>query len=96
MENNLIIVTDWERVAGDDFYLSYEWDGEDKENIKSARKLQKEGKLFYGYIVDAKNYAIYWQMDSDGVLIDEDCNVIVHCESSVINDSHEHVESYDI
>lgn len=94
--NNLIIVTDWEKVDADDFYLSDDYIKEDKENVKAARELQKKGELYQAYIVDAKNYAIYYQMDSQSVYVDSDCAVVLHCENSIIGNSHDHREEYDI
>ncbi len=90
-----VLVTDWEHVAGDDFYISYKYTGEEKETIKEARKLQREGKLYYGYIVEALAYCVYYQMDSHAVLIDKDSNVIINCESSVINNQHKHREEFN-
>lgn len=58
--DNLILVTDWEKVQADDFYLSDDWakhTGEIEE-ITQARELQKEGQLHVAYIVDAKSYAM--------------------------------------
>ena len=97
MENNLILVSDWEKVDKDDFYLSESWEKkEGKENIKTAKELQKKGELFYGYIVSAVSYAIYGQMDSNQVLINNDGDVIIHCGDTVINNDHSHREEYDI
>lgn len=88
-EKDLILCTSWERVAGDEFYLSYEWEREESENIKKGRELQKEGNLYYGYIVPAVDYAIYLQMDAHQVLIDNDFNIIVNCESAVIDNKQD-------
>jgi hypothetical protein len=88
--NNLIIVTDWEKVKKDDWYLSKEWE-ETGEDCKRARELQKEGRLFIGYMVDAKNYAIYGEMDSQEVFIDDDGYIVIYCESVVINNRHKMV-----
>jgi len=91
--NNLILVTDWEKVEKDDFYLTDDWK---KENDNTeARELQKEGKLYVAYIVNAVSYAIYTQMDADQVFIDNDGEVILHCESAVIGNNHEHREEYN-
>jgi len=88
---NLILVTNWEKVEDDSFYLTDKWiENGDKEAIEKARELQKESSLYEAYIVDAKNYAIYSQMDADQVFIDSDDNIILHCESAVINNNHEH------
>jgi len=94
---DMILVTNWEKVDKDDFYLSKDWarhtDG--KETISRAKKLQREGNLFYAYIVPAVNFAIYKQMDAQGVLIDNDASVIVECESDVIGNEYQHREKWE-
>lgn len=96
MDNNLILVSNWEQVDKDDFYLSDEWSKhEDIDNIKTARKSQKEGNLYIAYVVDAKNYALYSQMDADQVFINGDDDIILHCESAVIDNKHCHRIEYD-
>ena len=101
-----ILVTDWIEVDKDDFYLTrdlfqnevyiYPWiENASKENMKQARKLQKSGELYYGYIVDATNYAVFQQMDSEQVLIDSDANVIIICENAIIGNNHTHREKYE-
>lgn len=88
--NDLIVVTNWEEVEKDDFYLTKEWEKEvGKENIKRAKALQKEGNLFIAYIVNAKDYCIYGQMDSDQIFIDDKQNEILRCETQVIGDDLE-------
>ena len=70
----------------DSFYLSDDWKNEvGKDVLKEARKLQKEDNLFYAYIVGAKDFAIYGQMDSDQIFIDEDMNEVMHCETQIID-----------
>jgi hypothetical protein len=87
--NNIIIVTDWEKVENDDFYLSDDWEEEaEKDNLKKARQLQKEGHLFYAYEIDAKSYVLYNQMDANQILIDIDGNTIIDCEPTVIGNQH--------
>jgi hypothetical protein len=83
--DNLILVSDWERAAADDFYLSKDW--KKTHGIEKARSLQKENKLYVAYLVDAVSYAIYTQMDADRVFINDDGNVILWCESAVISNS---------
>ena len=98
MSNDYIIVTDWEKVSDDDFYLSNEWSHSENKytaNIKKARKLQKNNELFYAYIVNASIYAIYRQMDASQVLVNDDCDVVINCESAIINNNHEHREIYN-
>jgi len=92
-----ILVTNWETVPKDDFYLSTSWkENVDKENFKKAKELSKKGRLYYGYIVPATNYALYHTLDAHQVLIDEDCNVLIECENEVINNEHEYKCQYDI
>jgi hypothetical protein len=96
MENNLILVSNWEKVENDDFYLTDEWkEREEIENIKEARKLQKEDNLFTAFIVKAKDYALYSQMDADQVFIDKDGEIILRCEGAVINNNHIFRTEYD-
>ncbi len=86
---DLIIVTNHEVVPEDDFYLSDEWlinGGE--ENIKKARELAKEKQLYYAYEVPAKSYALYHQMDASQILIDDNDDTIVICESAVIDNEY--------
>ncbi len=94
--DDLIIVSNWEKVEKDDFYLSDEWIKEaGKDRIKEARKLQKEDNLYEAYIVSAKNYAIFNQMDASQVFIDNDGSIILHCESVVINSEHTYKAEYE-
>jgi len=84
--SDLIVVTNWEEVEKGSFYLSDDWMREvGKETIQKARKLQKEGDLFYAYIVGAKDFAIYGQMDSNEIFIDRDMNEVMSCETQVID-----------
>lgn len=85
-----VLVTNWEPVEKDDFYLSKAW-GENggKENVRRARKLQKEGNLFEAYIVPALSYVQYVQMDASQVFIDREGNEILSCESAIIGNKHE-------
>lgn len=96
--NNLILVTDWDVAEKDDFYLNdKEWienEGID-DLVKIAIELQKEGNLYIGYIVNAVDYAIYTQMGADRVFIDDNSNVIIHCETTTIKNNHEHREEYN-
>lgn len=95
--SSLIVVTDFEPVPVDDFYLeSEDWiESNSIDNIEELRELAKNGELFYAYVVDAKNYAIYWQMDAGQIMIDEDNNEVMKCESVVIGDKHGDVWEYD-
>lgn len=87
--NEYIMVTDWEEVNKDDFYLIKEWyEKGGKENVISAKKLQKEGKLYVAYIVPAVHYAIYTQMDAQQVFIDDEGKFALDCESATISNNH--------
>jgi len=86
-----IIVTDWEKVDVDDFYLSDEWISEigNKKRQKELKEMAKNDNLFEAFLVDGSNYAIFKQMDSQKVFINSDKETMLHCESAVIDNSHE-------
>jgi len=85
----MVIVSDFEKVPEDDFYLiDKNWAKNNPEEQQQCQKLAKEGNLYYGYEVSAQNYVIYKQMDSMMVLIDNDNNIIMFCESCVISNQH--------
>ena len=92
MSEDLIAVTNWEKVEEADFYLSNDWlkdsMGYDDEQIKQIKDKSKNGELYIAYIVQAKNYAIYFQMDAHQIIVDEDFNEIVSCEGCVISNNH--------
>lgn len=90
MSKELILVTDWERVDKQDFYLTDEWSDHtgDHEAVQKARELLGEGKLYVGYIVKALDYAIYTQMDASQVFINDDMDVVLACETAVISNDH--------
>lgn len=87
-----ILVTDWEQVDEDDFYLTNEWDlfkdmeEVDKEELKNR---VKNGNIYLAYTVGATSYAIYRQMDAFQVFIDRDLNIVLECESAIIGNNHE-------
>jgi len=83
------MVTDWERVDKDDFYLTKKWEKNGgKENIKEAKKLQQEGHLYIAYIVTALSYAIYAHMDASQIFINEEGDKVLQCESAIIGNNH--------
>ena len=95
MKNEMIIVSDWEKVEADDFYLTEKWDKEGgHDSVVKARKLQSNGDLFIAYIVPAVHYAIYQQMDAQQVFIDKDGHVVLDCESAIINNKHDWRQEY--
>ena len=93
----MIIVTDYDKVSSDDFYLTdAKWIKDNGiEDIEELRKMAKDGELYYGYEVDAENYAIYSQMDSGQVFIDGDDGVRMICEGEVIGNKHKHAFKSD-
>lgn len=93
--SEFILVTDWEKVEADDFYLTKEWTENAGGRITEAKELARNGNLFIAYVVPAVHYAIYRQMDASQIFIDEDGNEIIRCESAVIGNKHEHKEEYD-
>ena len=95
--DDLMMVTNHEKVPIDDFYLSKAWEKEaGKENIKEARELAKKGELFYAYSVPCKSYALYVQMDAFQHLIDLEDEVVINCESTIIDNKHSSKWEYDI
>jgi hypothetical protein len=88
--NEYVMVTDWEEVEADDFYLSKEWaKNVNPDSLKRAKELQAEGNLFVAYIVPAVHYVIYKQMDAEQVFIDDEGCQIMSCESAVIGNTYE-------
>lgn len=93
-----ILVTNYEPVENENFYLSDEWGQSNYgrlDEVKEARESQNKNQLYYGYIVKAVDFAIYWQMDAQEVFINGDRDVIVQCESSFIDTEFSHKEEYE-
>lgn len=90
-----VMVTDWDKVDADDFYLTDKQWAENlhPDNLRQAKAMQADGKLYIGYVVAAVNYVIYHQMDARQIFINEDGDEIMSCEGEVIGNSHkEHFE----
>ena len=88
--DNLILVSNREIVEKDDFYLQKKWLKEIGEQNKS-KSLQRKAdarELYFAYIVPAKNYVLYKTMDAEQVIIDDNDNIVMHCESAVIDNNH--------
>ena len=87
---DMILVTDWEEVDKDDFYLSAEWLDEigSKTRQRELKKMASNNELLVGYEVYAVSYAIYSQMDACQVFIDEDGAVMLRCENAIIGTAH--------
>ena len=82
-----ILVTNWDKVEDDDFYLTDKWfriQGTDKDTREEIRRLQKIGKLYIAYIVPAERFVLDYQMEAFQVFIDEDFNVVLECEGAII------------
>lgn len=97
--SDYVLVTDYEKVEPDDFYLSDDWlKSECPCNMtpEQVREMANEGNLFDAYVVSALNYCIYVQMDAGHVFIDADGDVILHCESAIIGNKHENCVQYDM
>jgi len=87
--SDYVMVTDWEEVDADDFYLSEDWaENVGEETLTRAKELQANGSLYIGYVVQAVNYIVYKQMDSGQIFIDEDGNEIMSCEGAIIENKH--------
>lgn len=92
--SEMIVVTNWEKVDKDDFYLSKEWE-ENQGNRTKLRKMAREGELFIAYVVPAIDYCIYGQMDASQIFIDMNNEEVLHCEGVVIDNKHEHKWKYE-
>lgn len=88
---DMIIVTDWDKVEPDDFYLSNDWLDEigSKSRQRELKKMAKDGELFEAFEVPAVSYALYSQMDAHQVYINHDGDVLLSCESEVIGNNHQ-------
>jgi len=93
--SNLIVVTDFEKVPEDDFYLGDNWVENISGDIDRLREMAKNGELFYAYVVDAKDYVIYRQMDAHQIIIDFENDEVISCESKIIGDKHKDAWDYD-
>jgi len=97
--SDYIIVTDYEKVSSDNFYLTDEWLSHSSccdMTPQQIRCMAEAGELFEAFVVSALAYGIYQQMDSQMMYIDADNNVIVRCESEIIGNRHESCEKYDM
>lgn len=86
-----ILVTDWEKVNADDFYLTDEGWAENcnPDSLQQAKELAVNSKLYIGYVIPAVHYAIYQQMDAGQVFIDDSGDEVMPCESAIISNNHE-------
>ena len=82
--SEMIIVTNWEKVKKDDFYLSKDWEEDYPEEVKRARELQVRTNLYIAYRVPAVSYALYSQMDAEPIFINHDGDFILRGENEVI------------
>lgn len=96
--NAHVVVTDWDVVKPDDDYLSDKWltnSTDDKSYGNKLRKQAKNKELFDAWVVGAQNYLVCIQMDAHHIIIDEDFNELVSCESDVIGNKHKQVARYE-
>ena len=92
---DMILVTNWDKVDKGDFYLTDEWLSliGSKSRQRELKRMAREGTLYEAYVVPALSYAIYGQMDAHQVFIDDNGDEQLSCESAVIgNDHHERWE----
>lgn len=96
--NEYVMVTDWEKVEVDDFYLTDEGWAKNlhPDNLKQAKELAKAGELYIAYVVPAVHYAIYIQMDARQIFIDGEGDQIMSCEGVVIANNHEKCFEYTV
>ena len=88
-----IIITNWDNVDKNDFYLSERWVDNQKQR-KKLRKMAKNNELYQGYLVYAVHYCIYHSADCLQVFIDEQWNVLLECEVHPVHFPFEYVREY--
>jgi len=79
-----IIMTDWDDVDKDNFYLSEKWVNNHKRR-KKLRKMAKNNLLYHAYVVFAVHYCIYHSADCLEVFIDGNFNVLLECEVNPVH-----------
>ncbi len=87
----MIIVTNWDKIDINDFCLTDEdWaKNNDIEDIEELRELARNGELFEAFEVEGETYALYSQMDSTQMFIEQDQTVRMICEGTVIGNKHQ-------
>ena len=90
---DMVIVTDWEPVEKDSFYLTNEkWvQNNGAEAQEACLAALGDNNLFVGYLVGAKTYLGYSQMDAQEVYINSDFEILMYCEGEVIGNKHKQV-----
>lgn len=90
MSEDMILVTNYDEVDKDDFYLSDDWLSRigSKAEQRRLKRMAKEGNLYDAWVVSALSYAIYGQMDAHHIFIDEGGDEVLSCESDIIGDEH--------
>ena len=89
---DMLIVTNWDKVDPSDFYLTKVWfnaQGIEKAERAKLRRMAKDGELFEAFEVPAVSYALYVQMDAHQIFIDHEGNHMLSCESAVIDRDHQ-------
>lgn len=87
--DDLIVVTNWEKVEPNDFYLGKDWEQSNGHSVRGLKARAKRGELYLAYEVPAKSYALYSQMDAYQIIIDTEGNHVLSCESAFIDNKHE-------
>ena len=88
-----IIITDWDCVDKEDFYLSEKWISKQRHR-KRLRRMAKNGRLYHAYLVYAVHYCIYHASDCLQVFIDDDWNVLLECEVVPVHFPYDNVREY--
>ncbi len=87
-----IVVTNWEEVDINDFYLTDQWLKESEllndEEIEEIRQMARDKELYIAYEVSAKYYALYRQMDAYQIFINVDGDHMLYCETVNIDNNH--------
>jgi len=99
--SDYVLVTDYEKVKPDDFYLTDEWLVENMGcccdmTPEQVRDMAERGELFEAFVVSALAYCTYRQMDAQMAYVDSDDNIIVYCESEIIGNGYMHCEKYEM
>ena len=97
---DMIIVTEWEKIKPNNFYLTNRnWLAEKEADVvKKAVELQKQGGLFFAYLCEAVDFCVYDRLTATEVFINKDCEVIMEleCDGAVIkNKNWEHIQKTD-
>ena len=88
-----VIITNWEEVVINDFYLSNQWNC-DPQLRKKLMKMANDNELYVAYIAFAVHYCIFQAADCLEVFIDDNWNVLLECETYPIKFPKDYVKEY--